>query len=815
MRKQVFEHINLYEAIRGAGLTWDVLAYGSTQKILQVCHRIGELGLEKAVYQMQEPALKYLFTDTGFIDKIPLLLKEGIDLQRIIALIAGAGTELLSRYDYSDLRDTLADDGICSNVQFLYLKYYHGYQLDGHQKETLCSGLHFSGSYMKVELGGLEEWERKLFYEPVFSSDLLKGAVACREDLQEFAKPGMLPLLNYLQEKGHSHFDIGKTQWEQLKEDPEAIRKGLLETVPKMKQEDVPSFLKIWLENGALQFDLNRLKREIPKKTEEERHHMARTRTAYISVIYGGSIEEIPLEGLVREKEKLLIYAITHKKKHFLSIVREHPDAFRSLPKYSLLFDPDVYMNYININAMNEKEFDKCFALMSMGQDIKQFMVNSQYLFSELELLSGLSAVYVRLFHKLQYPRSDDRLRIFREVSKKRCLPESLEESEIKELGEMLSQKALSQWMQGEFAHIRGIYPEDAIRVLSHWEQAKRFVPEMGSGGQVRFLLKNMKILDHFANFEEMYVRVLEMEPLWKELRREFKLTDEFVAANKENIQNFLYQDGAEIMHAFLLSCPEKKEQIRRILTAELLGRFSELKYHENDLQKEIDFPITEPVGRTWQENECTVENGFRLWEEDRLLPVMQIGEVPDHTCMSYKDGAYNECLLSCFDSNKKILQASIDGKIVFRAILRLTKGCFIIRKEESDIEFTDLTVQPKTVKKEKQQEELALFLERPYFRWLSDEKRSMLTTGWVRLLRKKAKKLGARLVISTSYSEYGMSGTEDLVLSRYHLYISASKNGCQYLDSLGGKASVSSARSYAGTRFWIDKTEDCIQKAA
>ena len=53
----------------------------------------------------------------------------------------------------------------------------------------------------------------------------------------------------------------------------------------------------------------------------------------------------------------------------------------------------------------------------------------------------------------------------------------------------------------------------------------------------------------------------------------------------------------------------------------------------------------------------------------------MLLGMQPQRTCLAYANGAYNTCLLSAFDSNKKILYATLDGRIVGRAFLRLTKG--------------------------------------------------------------------------------------------------------------------------------------------
>lgn len=100
-------------------------------------------------------------------------------------------------------------------------------------------------------------------------------------------------------------------------------------------------------------------------------------------------------------------------------------------------------------------------------------------------------------------------------------------------------------------------------------------------------------------------------------------------------------------------------------------------------------------------------------YEETGLLPVMQIGEIPTHSCISYRTGHNSECLLSCFDSNKKFLFIKKNGQAVFRAMLRLTKGSFADNRKRKGIEFADLL---KTDEKNMDEgEELVLFLERYY----------------------------------------------------------------------------------------------------
>ena len=78
-------------------------------------------------------------------------------------------------------------------------------------------------------------------------------------------------------------------------------------------------------------------------------------------------------------------------------------------------------------------------------------------------------------------------------------------------------------------------------------------------------------------------------------------------------------------------------------------------------------------------------------------------------------------------------------------------------------------------------------------------------------LARKKAGALGAMLVLSLDYQE---AAKEGFAQTRLSLYISASKAGSQYLDSLGGEASVSSEGSYRENNFLVGQFGDLLDKS-
>jgi single-stranded DNA-binding protein len=87
-----------------------------------------------------------------------------------------------------------------------------------------------------------------------------------------------------------------------------------------------------------------------------------------------------------------------------------------------------------------------------------------------------------------------------------------------------------------------------------------------------------------------------------------------------------------------------------------------------DELEKEVRSKLTA--------NDGPYLGGVSDEDDDRMLDTMHdqvyfklLGVQPQRMCMSYIDGAYRECLLSAFDSNKKILYAVLNGRIVGRGV--------------------------------------------------------------------------------------------------------------------------------------------------
>ena len=173
------------------------------------------------------------------------------------------------------------------------------------------------------------------------------------------------------------------------------------------------------------------------------------------------------------------------------------------------------------------------------------------------------------------------------------------------------------------------------------WEEVVRFLPEVKNGFQLRYLIANKEKLSGYPNFQSVYAELVKNDPHWEWMKNTFAFSDSFIREHEANIQTFLEQGGSEILYEFYKGDTGQTEMLRRLLVAELMGKFKDLKYHDADLEKELAFPISEKQMKLWAENLQLQRKEWKIWEEDRFLPVMQIGELPDKTCLSYKTGMY------------------------------------------------------------------------------------------------------------------------------------------------------------------------------
>lgn len=732
------------------------------------------------------------------------LMKPDISVNRVKQILEQIPLKDLMKYAPEEVRAVLSCQEIEDNYMGIYLKCYQEDGLSDEELLDLWEGLEW---FRENRKNLTDDWlesigaGRSLFMEPVITRNFIceiQDYDSCIQMLVQ--RKDVRQLINALCQADNGETVLDDIAMEELCANTERIS-GLWSWVQEFfEEQQLGKFLKLWLQNHALVYDLECLKKKAESGERIDKDSILMGRASYIAFFYN---EKFPVE-LEREQEDLIIYAITHKKRAFLNLIRENIQLYKDLSGNSVLFCRTFYDRCLNVNSMNSKNLAACEDMANRDNIAWDLLAEREHTFEELALIYALPERYIQLYESFSARRTDERLRVMREIVKKRCLPVDVM---LGELSENLMQKPLSQWMQQDFGHIQDLSHENAVRLLSRLEMLARFIPDMRNNAEVRYVWTNLTQCQEAASMEELRENSLECNGEWKYLAKAFVFSEEFIAENRERIIQFILEDGAHIMKIYCESQPDKRDDLRRLVSAELMGRFKELKYYRDDLSHEIDYPVTECQKKIWMENSREEQGELAVWEEDGLLPVMQMGVKPHVTCLSYIDGMYNQCLLACHDANKKVLYLSYRGKVVLRAAIRLTKGAYndVAGNKQPRIHFADLMVdetESRAGNEEKAQEYLTLFLERAYLAELPERLKYNAYQLMMRLMKSKAKEMDALLTVSESYQE---SLGDELIPFYYFMYISKSKAGEQYLDSLGGNNRVDAECSYKRGKFLMD----------
>lgn len=776
------------------------------EDLLAGCRDILDTGMSQAYKALPDAQQALLIKNAALRKTVSQLFQMGAVSGRVSGLLEQMDEEEIREYPIERLYDVLSDNTVHASYIALYLRYYADMGLLQEEKLRLQKGLdnYFSHQDREKADEGFIRLHGKLLYNDVVSGKMLSGMYdRYLECLWSMARNEKIRnILEIINRMCCGRICIDDEIFKQIESDPDKIERLLRWSDGFYNGNESEKFCQRLLENRALLYDLERLRKKVDEGKSQEAHQMIGSRSAYLSFFYNEYFDD---NWDDERKEELIIYAVTHKKKAFLSLVRSNPDVFRSLPYNSLLFQKSFYSSVVNINTLNTKNLKQCRNIKLYPEDVLKILSARVYTFEEVSVLQDLPSEYAALYAALQNERVDDRLKVIRELIKRKCL---LQDMDISALAAKLSLYPLSEWVQSEFSHIKGLNAEVAMKLLQNFDKIKHLIKEINVVSEARYVADNAEVFSQYAEMDSVRRDMLEKDQEWLQLRDAFGFDQKFVQDNKERIMTFLYEDGAHILWTYYTDVSNKKEELRRLVSAELMGRFTELKYHSNDLENELDYPITEATKYVWMKNLYEESGSLRVWEEDRLLPVMKMGEMPSHTCLSYVDGVYKRCLLASHDSNKKVLYVSWNGNIVMRAAIRLTKGMYgdADKKDshmQSQLEFVDLTRKEATNSSPEtnSKEFLVLFLERHYESGIPQRMAGDAMNLIFSLMKRKAAQLGARLVMSMGYKTWK---PDEMVSSDFSMYISKSKAGEQYLDSLDGSNTVDKEGSYKKNRFLV-----------
>ena len=800
MIEVIKRHLAERNMLKTAGLSLCYLAKKGEEKCVRAAEAIIQNEVMDVIPSLWEQVCLYMMEDPETITYLGNLKKEGCELNayRFQRILLDAGIDKVSDFSYEQVKAVYFDPLVTDGTAYSYMKYYGEQNVSKEEKEQLVKSIAMCMDVLDFEKAG--EKDRMLLVNPVFSSELLLDLLENVNNLKILQDQDLMELVNTLAGYEAEIRSLNQNQFDQMKERPVEILEKLRIVTRYIEKENLTDGLNLWLWNEALYEDLCKLERAFTDGADPA--EVFSSKVSYVNTLYQNPVSKISLSSLSEEKSEILLYAITQKKKAFLNLINEEAELFYDLPNASMLLKKEVYQEYINLNTLNRKNL-KDSADLILLRDRFELLAKREHTFEELKLLCTAKEAVIRLYEQLTC-KCDERLLVLRELIKRECVPYSFWKGQIEPLAAALSQKPLSRWIREDFWNIPDLSYGTALWLLVYREQLKGMEKEITMEQQALYLLKDLALVKECDSLSELKEKLILGDVSWRLLKEKLSFSEEFVQNNAARIGNFLFVGGAEIMETFLERQPSKIEEIRRLVTAELLGKFDELKYPSGDLMREIDFEVSEEAEKEWKKDRTFTRGNLVLKEETGLLPVMQIGEIPSYSCLSYRSGLNSDCLLSCFDSNKKFFFIRKNGQVVFRAMIRLTKGSYVGDRMRKKIQFADLSGAGKP--KEEEGEELVLFLERYYEKNLTNEEMDQAVYLAFVAAKEKAKKLGARLVLSCYYQDDVK--TKEYIKSNYYLYISKSKNGSQYLDSLYGEASVSDSGDYSSNIFLLENKE-------
>lgn len=466
----------------------------------------------------------------------------------------------------------------------------------------------------------------------------------------------------------------------------------------------------------------------------------------------------------------LMRYIVAHKKNGFLkkvNLLQENAELV--IADDSLLNDSRLW-EIINLNELSEKDIEELAKMyMFFGRELERIYeickennktLTPKEFFYFMDNERHANSWKNKVYAKLGLSGDETMIRV-------RELPDAYELSgeDITAITYALREKRFSAWKK-DFETIRNISKEDVIKILLNKDYLEDVLREIKTVEDLYFVLRNRELTGSLEKRRLDYLNTEENRQFLSKLDVSEKDAISFVASNCFEIAKVYYH-----------SCKkEQKENLIKIAKAAILGKLDVLKYA--DLEKELTCFISDASKESWKKNTSTAYSKYTVGEYTDFKSTMIIGELPVKTCQSYKDGSYNECLLSNFDANKKIIYVSKDGEFLGRAILRLTRASDT--GVESRLSFMDVT-QSSAV--ENEDVELCLFLEKPYIKnGVSGADNVVVKNALKKLAVEKAREMNISLYCNVQY---------DGEKKEKYIFISRSKNGSQYLDSLSGDCGI------------------------
>ena len=600
MVETVIKHLTEFKQLTDAAIPFRLLNEKGEKNCARAAEKIIKNQVADEIPFLRKETLLYLMENPEAIDCLGKLKKEedSLNMERFQKILSNVENDKLSDIGYGQLKKIYFDPMIPDEVAYHYMKYYGKLDVSLEEKEQLVNSLTMCIGELDFDRAG--EKGRMLLFQPVFSSDLLLGLLEKSKTIESLDDPELLKLVNTLAGYKAGIEPLNQNQFDQLREKPGEILEKM-QVVTGYIPKDLLSYgLQLWLWNGALYADLCKLERIFMDGMGAS--EVFKSRVSYVNTLYQNPLSGIDLSGLSYKKSELLLYAITQKKKNFLRLIQKEKMLIDDLPDNSLLLEESVYREYLNLNTVNKKNLKESADLILPRRQFHD-LEKRTYTFEELKLLCRAEKTVICLYGQLTCMRIDDRICVLRELLKRKCMPKTFQDGQLGILAKALSIKPLSRWIREDFGNIRGLSYETAVWLLVYQEQLKGMEKEITMEEQVFYLLKNLELIKKCGSFLELKEKLIMRDISWGVLKEKLTFSEDFVKTNATRIGEFIFAGGAEVMATYLKQQPSKKEEIRRLVVAELIGKFEKLKYPAGDLSREIDFAVSKEVELEWEKD--------------------------------------------------------------------------------------------------------------------------------------------------------------------------------------------------------------------
>lgn len=804
--QSVLDNLKVLEILLKNKINIKFIEHYNSESLIECCKKIEKNSLHYNMYENRNYIQNELIRDEKFIDYLQEIGANENLLDKIDKLLEPIqkNNEKITNYSYKKIITTLNNKYLLESDYYNCIKYFNIECKSIEEQNIIAKNISLFSSRYDILVSELSETEKNLFNLPYLSSDILMPVLDIRKVYELLNKDDYLKSIIHFLYTNKIEVLISADDYELIHNHSEEIYRIIKELYYQMDENVYMKMLERWIDNKCNVYDLKVLKTKLKDLDKQEHMNKFQNRGSYINYIYGDIIKNLELIMIDGSKEKIIIYAIVNNKRNFIKLIQDNQQLFFELSYNSLLFEEIFYTKYFNINSLTKRDLD-ILKTMTKGKSSISLLKENQYTFKEIETLYNVPKEYFMLYNHLLDLKIDNRMLIIKQLLKKQLLHYGLEEEKIIKLAEMLKVKTLYNWFENDFCCIEGIKVENVIDLLINYEYIKKFISQISNVTELLYVIRNKDKVNLYNSLNEIKADIENIDTYWHELVENLELSKEFIEENSKTIKEFLLCNGAELALNYYRQCENNRQRYsyKLIIKAQLMGEFYKLKYFTDDLQKEIDKNLTESQVENWTKNTKINTTTIEVGEYDDFYSTMILGEEPQRTCLSYKNGMYNRCLLACFDSNKKIIYAKINGKIVARAMIRLTKGMYERGTNiQTSLSFVDIEHLP-TGKAEiyNNEEYLTLFLERLYIAGASSNEEAVIKKLILELLEQKAKSLNALLVLSRYYLD---TIENDYITTRYHMYISKSKAGSQYLDSLEGQATISDEGQYKNNSFLI-----------